>query len=160
LSLWVFDRMRKQDAQVSSVLRAVTSPIIRTQWYVDGSGCRDEVTEFVADNLGLPIVGTPTPTTTSEAPAARPRPVLLGRPPAARAADAAVRAHVLRAGLPLRRHRPFRIRKLGPRLPKSIARINVARDGGLVSIQQWGPLAPRSRAAVGHGRPPATSTCR
>ena len=56
LSIDVFDRMRRQDAQVSSVLRAVTSPIIRTQWRVDGRGCDDAVTQFVATNLGLPIV--------------------------------------------------------------------------------------------------------
>jgi hypothetical protein len=62
LSMWVFDRMRKQDAQVSSVLRAVTSPIIRTQWYVDGRGCDDEVTQFVAATSACR--STPTPPTT------------------------------------------------------------------------------------------------
>ena len=36
LSVYVFDQMRRQDAQVSSVLRAVTPPIRRTQWRVDG----------------------------------------------------------------------------------------------------------------------------
>jgi hypothetical protein len=52
LSVLVYDRMRRQDAQVASVLRAVTSPIVRTQTRVDGTGCRDEVTEFVASTSG------------------------------------------------------------------------------------------------------------
>src|SRR5690242_16863923 len=59
LSVDVYDKMRRQDAQVASVLRAVTSPIIRTQWRVDGKGCDPQVTAFVAENLGLPIVDDP-----------------------------------------------------------------------------------------------------
>src|SRR5690349_3650830 len=56
-SVKVFDAMRRQDAQVSSVLRAVTTPILRTTWRIDGTGCRPEVTRHVANDLGLPIVG-------------------------------------------------------------------------------------------------------
>src|SRR5690349_1302160 len=56
-SVKVFDAMRRQDAQVSSVLRAVTTPILRTTWRLDGTGCRPEVTRHVAQDLGLPIVG-------------------------------------------------------------------------------------------------------
>lgn len=57
LSVQVYDRMRRQDAQVISVLRAVTLPVRRTAWRVDPAGARDEVVELVADDLGLPIVG-------------------------------------------------------------------------------------------------------
>src|SRR5690348_14759789 len=53
----IYDAMSRQDAQVSSVFRAVTSPILRTQWRVDGTGCSPEVTAHVAADLGLPIVG-------------------------------------------------------------------------------------------------------
>jgi hypothetical protein len=48
--------MRRTDAQVASVLRAVTLPIRRT-WRVDPNGARDEVAELVAADLGLPLVG-------------------------------------------------------------------------------------------------------
>jgi hypothetical protein len=34
----------------------------------------------------------------------------------------------------------WRLRKLGPRLPRTISKVNVARDGGLVSIEQYGPM--------------------
>jgi hypothetical protein len=136
LSIFVFDRMRKQDAQVSSVLRAVTSPIVRTQWRIDGTGCDPEVTRFVSTNLGLPIEGTEGDN----------RAQLRGRDRFSW--DDHLRLALLMlpfghmffeqvyrldeaAGM-------YRLRKLGPRLPHTISNINVARDGGLISIQQYG----------------------
>lgn len=139
-SIDVFDRMRRQDSQVGSVLRAVRSPIIRTQWRIDGTGCDPEVTHFVADNLGLPIVGA-----SDEAePAVR----LRGRD------RFSWNNHVRLALLMLpfghmyfeQVYRyddatgMFRLRKLGPRLPRTISQVNVARDGGLVSIEQHGTI--------------------
>lgn len=138
LSIDVYDRMRRQDAQVSSVLRAVTTPIIRTQWRVNGRGCDSEVTRFVASNLGLPIVDAGIDEDFTAELRGRDRfswdehlrLALLMLPfghmffeQVYRYDDAAGR---------------YRIRKLGPRLPRTIAAINVARDGGLVSIQQYG----------------------
>ncbi len=58
-SIDVFDRMRREDPQVKSVLRAVTLPIMRTSWVIDGSGCKPEVVALVAGDLGLPIKGEP-----------------------------------------------------------------------------------------------------
>jgi hypothetical protein len=142
LSIFVYDRMRKQDAQVKSVLRAVTSPIIRTQWRLDGSGCFDEVTTFVASNLGLPIVGAD-PENDFQA--------------QLRGMDRfSWKAHLRLALLMLpfghmffeQTYRwddaagKYRIRKLGERLPRTIGRVNVARDGGLVSIEQLGLGTP------------------
>ncbi len=57
LSVWVYDAMRRQDAQVASVLRAVTLPVRRTAWRIDPAGSRPEVARLVADDLGLPLVG-------------------------------------------------------------------------------------------------------
>lgn len=138
LSIAVFDRMRKQDAQVSSVLRAVTSPIRRTAWSIDGTGCDDEVTGFVAANLGLPIKG-------QEAAGDNSAP-LRGRD------RFSFNQHLRLALLALPfGHMPFeqvyrydstgkaRIRKLAPRMPASIAEIKVAADGGLVAIRQHAP---------------------
>jgi Protein of unknown function (DUF935) len=132
-SVFVFDQMRRQDSQVASVLRAVTLPVRRTPWRVDPAGARARVVKFVADDLGLPIVG--------KNPTAPPR--LKDRfswPEHLRQAllmlvfghmyfeqlyrvdDAGSAAH---------------LRKLAPRPPKTIERIDVAPDGGLVSITQW-----------------------
>lgn len=130
----VYDNMRKQDAQVSSVLRAVIYPILRTGWRIDGSGCGPEVTAHVAGDMGLPILGEGNET--------RPlrgrdrfswiqhlRMALLMLPfghsyfeQLYRIDEATLLAH---------------LRKLGPRLPRSISKVNVARDGGLISIEQY-----------------------
>lgn len=139
-SIDVYDRMRRQDAQVSSVLRAVTSPIIRTQWRVDGTGCDPEVARFVASNLGLPIV--------DDEEAGDFQATLRGR-------DRFSWSEHLRLSLLMlpfghmffeqvyrydEAADQYRIRKLGPRLPRTVSKINVARDGGLVSIEQYGGL--------------------
>jgi hypothetical protein len=141
-SMQVFDAMRTQDAQVKSVLQAVTLPVRRTQWRIDPNGARREVVELVAQDLGLPIAGH-----------AEPMQALRQRDRFSWA------QHLYEALLML----PFgfmpfeqvyrideqglaRIRKLGPRLPKTVADVDVASDGGLVSITQY----PRS------GEPPSS----
>lgn len=130
-SVQVYDQMRRQDAQVASVLRAVSLPVRRTPWRIDPAGARPEVVRLVAEDLGLPVVGqTPRP-----APRVRDR---FSWP-----------EHLQHALLML----PFgysyfeqvyrvdrgmvRLRKLAPRLPKTVEQVNVARDGGLVSITQY-----------------------
>jgi hypothetical protein len=132
-SISVYDQMRRSDSQVASVLRAVTLPVRRTPWRIDPNGARDEVVEFVADDLGLPIVGA------SERTAPRSkdrfswpehlRHALLMLPfghvffeMIYRVDNGGERAH---------------LRKLGPRLPKTIEKIDVAEDGGLISITQY-----------------------
>lgn len=135
-SMVTFDQMRTQDAQVKSVLQAVTLPVRRTQWRIDPNGARPEVVELVAEDLGLPIAGRNEP------------------PASIRQRDRfSWQQHLYEALLML----PFgfmpfeqiyrldeqgraRIRKLGPRLPKTVQTIDVAPDGGLVSITQY----PRS----------------
>lgn len=132
LSIRVYDRMRRQDSQVSSVLRAVTSPIIRTNWRIDGSGCRPEVTAHIASDLSLPIVGQG-----NEVPAIRTRDRFSWADHLKLALLVLPFGHmyfeqVYRFGDDGLVH----LRKLGPRMPRTIAAVNVARDGGLVSIEQ------------------------
>lgn len=143
-SVAVFDRMRKQDAQVSSVLRAVTAPILRTGWSIDGNGCRDEVTEFVARCLGLPIKGADPEEDFTAGLRGRDRfswhvharEALLMLP-----FGHSFFEQVYRADPDGR----YRLRKLALRPHRTISRVNVARDGGLVSIEQHGTLS-RSRS--------------
>lgn len=141
LSIDVFDKMRRQDSQVGSVLRAVQTPIIRTQWRIDGKGVDAEVTRFVADNLGLPIVDEDPAAADEEA-------KLRGR--GRFSWDEHLRLALLclpfghsffeQVYYPPDETSPyFRLRKLGPRLPRTISKVNVARDGGLISIEQYGP---------------------
>ena len=139
LSVFVYDRMRRQDAQVSSVLRAVSSPILRTAWSIDGAGCRDEVTERVARNLGLPIRGAETEGDNTAG--------LRGRDRFSWSTHTRLALTMLPFG-----HAYFEqvyrigpdgfadLRKLAFRPQRTIAQINVARDGGLVSLEQHQPV--------------------
>lgn len=136
LSIDVFDAMVKQDAQVQSVLRAVMTPIARTQWRVDGTGCDPAVTAHVASDLNLPIVGED-----NEIAAVRTR----DRFSWSKHVPMALRC--LRYGHSYfeQVYRPpepggdglAHLRKLGYRPPRTIAKFNVARDGGLDSIEQY-----------------------
>jgi hypothetical protein len=56
-SIDVFDKMRREDSQVSSVMRAVTLPIRSATWVLDPTGCKQEVVDFVATDLGLRVKG-------------------------------------------------------------------------------------------------------
>jgi len=129
----VYDQMRRQDAQVKSVLQAVTLPLRRTPWRVDPNGARPEVVELVAEDLGLPIAGQTAP------------------PKVIRQRDRfSWSQHLYEALLML----PFgfsafeqvyriddagqaRLRKLGPRPAKTVESIQVAPDGGMISLTQW-----------------------
>lgn len=133
-SIRVYDRMRRSDAQCSSVLRAVSAPILGTGWWVDGRGCRDEVTEHVATDFGLPIRGTDP----DEAPLARRRGrfswndhnrlSLLMLP-----FGHSIFEQVYRFDTAGRVH----LKKLAYRPARTISKFNVARDGGLISIEQY-----------------------
>lgn len=59
-SATTYSQMRL-DPKLRGVLAAYTGPIRKADWAVDPAGCSDEVAEFVADQLGLPIVGADNP---------------------------------------------------------------------------------------------------
>jgi hypothetical protein len=144
-SIEVYDAMRSQDAQSASVLRAVTLPVRRTPWRVDPAGARDEVVRLVAEDLGLPVVGDSAPVN-----------------PPVRTRDRFSWPEHLRLALLML---PFghmffeqvyridadglaRLRKLGPRMPRTIAYVEVADDGGLISITQHAAKTGRQQQAI------------
>ncbi len=142
LSNEVFDRMRREDPQVMSVLGAVTLPIQESDWQLDPAGVRDEVAQLVADDLGLALKGKP-----------RVAPL---RSKGRFSWDEFLRLALLELVFG---HSVFEqvyepdafgrahLRKLAWRPPRTIAAFNVARDGGLESIIQHGvglSHAPRS----------------
>ncbi|WOF23832.1 hypothetical protein N8K70_03890 [Microbacterium betulae] len=143
LSIPVFEDMVRQDAQASSVLSAIATPIMRTGWRVDGKGCRPEVTAHVAADLGLPIAGE-----ANGVPASRTR----GRFSWTEHLAVVVPDHLQFGHAVFEQvyFRPrsveeggdglFHLRKLGYRPARTIAAWNVAPDGGLVGIQQYGGL--------------------
>jgi len=137
----IYDKMRRQDSQVMSVLRAVTLPIRRTIWRIEPNGARPEVVQMISEDLGLPVKGE----TASSAPRSRDR--------------FSWKEHLRLALLML----PFghayfeqvyrideqgmaRLRKLGYRPPRTISKIDVDRDGGLKRIYQHGDQAGNKNA--------------
>lgn len=131
-SLSVYDQMTTE-SQVISVLRAVQLPILATKWRVDPAGASDEVAEWVARDLGLPLVGSD------------------NAPPRRTAGRFSWRRHLREALLSLRYgHMAFEqlyaydpedngraaLVKLEARMPRRIVRINVGTDGELISIEQ------------------------
>lgn len=148
LSLTVFERMPREDSRVWSLLSAIKLPVRRTAWRIDPNGAPRRVVKFVANEFGLPIVGDDKQ---------RPkRPRQKGRFSWAEHLNEALSC--LRYG-----HSVFEqvyalgddgllhLHKLAPRPQSTIARFNVARDGGLESIWQeppagWPLPPPRQRA--------------
>jgi hypothetical protein len=132
----IFDRMRRQDAQVASVLRAVVLPIRRTQYRIDPSGAPARVVNQIADDLGLPIVGKPNRRTKAT-------PFQFGE-------------HLRLAMLKLvfgfsYFEKLYDVRPDGPggalvahladlqwRPPRTISEIDVNQDGSLRTVHQWG----------------------
>jgi hypothetical protein len=155
-SIAVFDRMRRQDPQVQSVLRAVTLPVRQTRWRLNPGDARPEVVQHVSANLGLPIVGA------AEG----------DQPKLPRVRDRfSWKEHLSWALLHLvfghmffeQVYRPdeasglYHLRKLAPRWPKTIQEIRTAADGGLEAIVQkpiqGGRLAGGSIGGVSRGTP-------
>ena len=129
-NLGVYEQMRS-DAQVYSVIKAVTLPILSTGWSLDPNGVREEVLQLVAADLGLPIKGR------------EPEPVAVRR-----RGRFSWSEHMAAALLEIVfGHSYFeqvykivdlqaRLWKLAPRPHGTISKFNVAKDGGLVSIEQ------------------------
>lgn len=128
----VFAKMGREDAQVTSILRAITLPIRRATWRIDPNGAQPEIVSHVAEDLRMQVLGED-----SNEPLA-PR---NGRVSWEKHLEQALRAlqfghmffeQVYEPGDDGREH----LVKLAPRWPGTITKINVALDGGLESIEQ------------------------
>lgn len=129
-SIATYDVMRT-DAQIAGLHAGCTLPIRRYRWLVDPNGSRDVVCNGVADDLGLDIKGR------------EPKP--RGRSKGKFNHDDHLR-HALLALLyghmfteqvgEITEDGLWHLRKLAPRMPKTIAEIRVAKDGGLEGIKQ------------------------
>ena len=134
-SVETYDKMRRQDAQVKSVLKAITLPILATDWYIDPNGADAQVAAFVAHEVGLRVRGD----------------MGVDEELMSRAKDRFSMPDHLRLALTMLpfghslfeqvyrygdEDGLFHLRKLAWRPPWTIRKFNVATDGGLISIQQ------------------------
>jgi hypothetical protein len=132
LSIRTFARMR-WDPTLQSALKAYTLPIRRASWALDPAGCRPEVAQFVADQMGLPLLGAD------------------AKPGPARRRGVSWADHLRVSLLDLTfGHMPFertytdvdpttgrqRIDVLQERMPQTISQININRDGSLAEVTQ------------------------
>jgi hypothetical protein len=137
-------RKMRTDSQLSGLFRAMTMPIRRFRWLIDANGARPEIVNAIADELNLDIKGQDP----------RPRQRQRGRFSFAR--------HLYEALLGLQfGHAYFEqlgeigddglwhLTKLAPRPQESITQINVADDGGLISIRQ-GFVSNRNTGVLGY----------
>ena len=147
-SIETFTRMVNEDSRVSSLVSAISLPIRRTPWRISQNGARDEVTEFVARNLGLPIDGgddLPVPGRTK------------GRFSWGQHLQQALTVLPYGHSVFEQVYRPpgedgrIWLGKLAPRPQRTISAWNVALDGGLMSIEQ---VAPASTGSVVFGISP------
>lgn len=158
-SIRVFEKMSRTDTQVGSVLKAVTLPIRATPWRIDPDGASPEVANYIAAQLNLPLTEgkAPTPLRSRH------------RFSWSRHLPQALRCLALGANyfeqvvtVTPDRTAPngYRVdlRKLAPRPARTLHDILVARDGGLIGIEQSPPaqvfgLRSKEAATVRSGDP-------
>ncbi|OZD48639.1 hypothetical protein CH252_19115 [Rhodococcus sp. 06-1477-1B] len=141
----IFDQMRRDDPQAMSTMRAVILPLLEAEWVLEATGVRDEVRDQIADDLGLPVKAMPT-----KAPLRTKgrfswedflRLAVTGKLTFGHSVfeqvydvDAFGRAHLA---------------KLAWRPPRTISGFEIAADGGLVAVHQYGALTVGK--ALGNG---------
>lgn len=140
-SIQVFDRMRKTDAQVSAARKAIRLPILAAPWRIDPNGAREEVTKLVSEDLGIPILGREDETVTAR----RQRGRFSWTKHLAMALLSLDYGHMGFEQVYAIIDRQARLQKLAPRMPSSIAKMNVDGHGELLSVEQWPTGGP-----VGH----------
>lgn len=140
----IFDRMRKTDGQVASVLRAINLPLIRNRRTLIGDDVDPRVMAFVEVNLGLTPNGNGRRRRRREGISLPEliRHALLMLPFGHSPLEQVYRiapppADLLElAGADALPRRMAHLRKLGPRLPRTLTGIDVAADGGLEGVRQ------------------------
>jgi hypothetical protein len=132
-SLEAYDRMRREEPQVVSVLRAVMLPILSAQYQLDPGDARDEVVTRIAADLGLGIKGR------DPVPPHRTRGRFSWREYVRLSLLSLVYGHSVFEQV----YEPdafglLRLKKLAWRPPRTISQFIVAADGGLEAITQHG----------------------
>lgn len=131
-SVWTYNRMAREEARISSVLRAIGLPIRRTTWRIRQNGASDEATELVARSLGLPIEGA-----ADDVPLGRTKGRFSWREHLREGMKALQYGHAVFETIYRPDGQRAYLHKLAPRPQSTISYFNVDRDGGLISIQQW-----------------------
>lgn len=147
-SIEAYDKMRREEPQVVSVLRAMMLPILSAKYQIDPGEARDEVVERIAADLGLPIKGR------DPVPPKRTRGRFSWREYLRLSLLSLVYGHSVFEQV----YEPdafgmLRLKKLAWRPPRTISKFEVAPDGGLDAITQHGLISGQRgpvRIPIGH----------
>jgi len=131
-SVQTYTRMARDDSRLSSILQAIALPIRLTTWRVDACGASEEVTKHVADDLGLSVVGDD-----EERPHRRAKGRFSWGVHLQQALTYLQFGHSVFETVYRVEGGRVHLARLSPRPQSTIAWWNVARDGGLVSVEQW-----------------------
>lgn len=139
----VYAKMAREDAQVKSIIKAVTLPPQRTTWRVSPNGAPDEWVRLIAEDLRLPILGDD---------GAAPLSSVGGHVSWQEHLHWALQSVVYGVMFFEKVYRTVdgrdRLWKLAPRMPDTITKINVATDGGLESIEQAPPAGAKNPKSI------------
>lgn len=127
-----YAEMLRTSAKVAQTARAITQPIERATWRVTANGAPDEIVQHVADDLRLPVHGREDGFNTRRSGGRVSWTEHLQQVVQAPFFGVAFFEQVYAPGADGREH----LVKLAPRHNSTLSKINVADDGGLVSIEQ------------------------
>lgn len=129
-SNWTFNQMRT-DSQLAALVTAVMYGITQLRFMIDPNGARPSLVQEISEDLNLPIMGK------EDEPIGRLKRRFSHHKFASQALLSVINGHRYFEQVGDIVDGKWRLRKMASRPPMSIQRINVADDGGLVSIQQW-----------------------
>ncbi|SLJ50693.1 phage portal protein family protein [Mycobacteroides abscessus] len=147
-SVAVFLEMDNNDSRVSSLLEAISLPIVETGWRIDPNGADAEVVQFISRNMNLPVVGFDE---VDDPGRSRGRFSWIDHLREVASPTAQFGHAVFEQVYRREADGRFVLRKLGPRPQWTIQKFNVAMDGGLDSVTQ---LAPASSGRTLYGPTP------
>ena len=140
-SINTFGVMRT-DTQLAALFYGTTLPIRRYRWMIDPNGASEETVVGVSEDLNLPIKGQ------DEKPRGRMKRRFVHDKHLNDALLALIYGHYGFEQVGEIVNGKWRLRKLAVRHPRTISTINVADDGGLVSIEQYGTRPGGSMMAL------------
>lgn len=129
-SVKTFNEMRT-DSQLAALVTAVMYGITQLRFLIDDNGARPSLVKEVAEDLNLQIKGK------DDEPTGRIKRRFSHHKFATQAMLAVVGGHMYFEQVGEIVDGKWRLRKMAPRMPHTLQQINVADDGGLVSIKQW-----------------------
>lgn len=129
-SVYLYDQMRT-DSQLAALLTAVMYGIQQLRFIIDPNGADPQLVKEISQDLNLTVKGE------DDQPTGRMKRRFSHREFVSQAMLAVLYGHMYFEQNGEIVDGKWRLRKLAARMPRTIQRINVADDGGLVSIVQW-----------------------